>query len=146
MAQGAGLLMWASPASRQQLPRRNDAGRPAKSKAGNTAPREGLQWQDGAMSREVSYYRVEWHHQDDEFPVVLYSALDEHGWEVRKVDVWANGLGVTSDSVDDQEFQSTSLGTVPTPSLEEINSDSQFSGIEITAAEFDEAWSKYVNR
>ena len=45
------------------------------------------------MSREVSYYRVKWHYQDDEYPVVLFSALDEHGWEVRKVDVWANGSG-----------------------------------------------------
>ena len=53
---------------------------------------------------------------------------------------------VTSDSVDDQDFQSTSLGTLPTPSLEEINSDPQFSGIEISAVEFDQAWKRYVKR
>lgn len=96
------------------------------------------------MSREVSYHRVEWHHTDVEFPVVLFSALDKDGWEVRKVDVWADGTGMTSDSLEDEDFQSTSLGTVPTPSLDEINSDPQFSGVEITAAEFNEAWYRYV--
>ena len=89
------------------------------------------------MTREVSYYRVEWRHEDDEYPVVLYSALDKDRWEVRKVDVWANGVGVTSDSVNAQDFQSIFLGAVPTPSLDEINSDPQFVGTEITAAEFD---------
>jgi hypothetical protein len=53
----------------------------------NTSGPDGLKWHDGAMGREVSYYRVEWNHQDDEYPVALYSALDKDGWEVRKVDV-----------------------------------------------------------
>lgn len=103
-----------------------------------------MRWHDEHVSDEAKYLRVEWVHDDPEYPVVLYSALDVDGWEVRKVDVWADGRGQTSDSFDDEDTQSTSLGTVPTPPLTEINRDPQFRGVEITAAEFEVAWRKYV--
>ena len=96
------------------------------------------------MSEEVTFLRVEWRHKDPEDPVLLFSALDAGRWEVRKLDIWADGSGRVSDSYEDEDFQSTSLGTVPTPSLAEINEDPQFVGVEITAAEFDEIWLRYA--
>ena len=80
------------------------------------------------MRREVVFLKVHWHHDRPEDPVLLFSALDENRWEVRKVDVWADGSGEVSDSYEDEEVQSTWLGTAPTPSLAEITEDSQFGG------------------
>ncbi|WP_229051453.1 hypothetical protein [Aeromicrobium sp. Leaf350] len=92
---------------------------------------------------ETTFLRVEWRHENDEYPVLLHSALDAGRLEVRKVDVWADGSAQTSDSVDDQDRQATSLASVATPSLDEINADPQFSGVEISAEEFEQMWARH---
>ena len=85
---------------------------------------------------EVTFLRVEWHHDNPADPVQLFSALDAERWERRKVKIWADGSSQTSDS---------RLGTAPIPTLAEIAADPQFSVTEISAAEFDAVWVRNVS-
>jgi hypothetical protein len=92
----------------------------------------------------MRYQRVRWHQDSPDCPVVLYSEIDEDDWEVRKVDEYADGHRDLAAS--DLETGSTFLGLERIPSLEEINSDPQFEGVEITVEEFEEVWSKAKER
>lgn len=69
---------------------------------------------------------------------MLYSDVDFDGWEVRKVDEYADGRrNLAGDGV---ETGSTFLGEAQTPSIEEINADPQFDAVEISAEEFEMIW------
>ncbi len=39
----------------------------------------------------MRYLRVQWLHSHPDEPVTLYSELDDEGWEVRKVEIFADG-------------------------------------------------------
>ncbi|MGZ7179025.1 DUF6881 domain-containing protein [Burkholderia gladioli] len=71
-------------------------------------------------------------------PILIYSELDEEGWELRKVEIYADGrMGFAC------KFQSSGgsgLSNEPIPSLEEISSDDQFEPIEIDRDEFERIW------
>jgi hypothetical protein len=84
------------------------------------------------------YIRVEWKHELDDEPTMLYSELDADRWEVRKVELYRDG----SYGWADRSFAAggTRLGDATVPNLTEINLDPQFAASEITAAEFEEAW------
>lgn len=86
----------------------------------------------------MRYLRVRWHHDSPEGPVLLYSEVDDEGWEVRKVDEYVNGRrDLAGNGV---ETGSTFLAEDRTPSLEEINADPQFDGAEISSEEFESTW------
>jgi len=70
--------------------------------------------------------------------VLLYSELGPDRWEVRKVELHADGRM----SFADQERQSgdTHLGLVPVPPLEEMAADPEFEPEAISAEEFESAW------
>jgi hypothetical protein len=88
----------------------------------------------------MKYFKVRWLHQNLDEPVWLYSELDDDGWEIRKVEIFADGnQGFASPS---ESKGSTALGIVPVPPLEVILRDSEFEGTEITKQEFEEAWTK----
>jgi hypothetical protein len=71
---------------------------------------------------------------------VLYSEIDDQGWEVRSIDQYANGrLDVASDRI---ETGKTALSTEPIPPLSEINADPQFEGVEISCEEFEAVWNR----
>lgn len=48
----------------------------------------------------MGYLRVEWTQHNPEMPVEIYSELDEDRWEVRKVEVFADGRVQYSDGVE----------------------------------------------
>jgi hypothetical protein len=84
--------------------------------------------------------RVRWKQSQPDTPILLYSELDEHRWEVRKVEVFADGRmtyaegrGSTGD---------TQLGEVPVPAIADIASDPEFEPEAITRAEFDAVFDK----
>jgi len=88
----------------------------------------------------MKYIKVEWKHKDSDYPVAIYSELDEGSWEVRKVEVFPDGrYGYASGT---ESAGSTALGETPIPPLSEIASDPQFRPIEIAKQEFEEVWSK----
>jgi hypothetical protein len=90
----------------------------------------------------MRYIKVEWHHDHNDMPILLYSELDEERWEVRKVEVFRGGsLGYAG------HFGShgpTMLGLVPVPPLAEIASSPEFKPTEITNEEFEEVWRRAI--
>ncbi|MFS0699978.1 hypothetical protein AB6N24_08395 [Cellulomonas sp. 179-A 4D5 NHS] len=72
-----------------------------------------------------SYFqRVRWHHDNAEDPVVLWAHVVD-GWEVRKVDEFADGRLAWAD--EEHAMATTALGQVPIPLPDEIAVDPQLS-------------------
>jgi hypothetical protein len=83
------------------------------------------------------YLRVHWHHNLAGEPVVLWSEVED-GWEVRKVEVFRDGLshsagpgGATGDTV---------LSESRMPRVAEIAEDPQFTVEYVSASDFEQAW------
>lgn len=84
----------------------------------------------------LQYIKVEWLHDNPDEPIVLFSELDEGRWEIRKVEVYADG---TMDFADEENSSgNTRLGSLPVPLLNELTSE--FRPQVITAAEFERVW------
>ncbi len=88
----------------------------------------------------MRYLAVQWHHANPEYPVWLYSEINDAGWEQRKVEVYADG---THDFAGEgRHTGSTELGLDVVPPTDEIAADSQFSPREISRDEFEGIWRK----
>lgn len=88
------------------------------------------------------YQRVVWHHDSIEYPTVLYSEVSDEGFELRKVDQYADGHLDFADS--NRSTGSTVLSEKRMPSLDEIASKTEFSPQAITAEEFEGIWRNAV--
>ncbi len=86
----------------------------------------------------MDYICVKWKHTDLDFPILLYSELDDERWEVRKVEVYLDGHKDYA-SMDD-ESGSTWLGEASVPPLNEINSSPEFEASEISRYQFERVW------
>ena len=86
----------------------------------------------------MKYVKVRWIHTSSDQPVMLYSELNDESWELRKVEVYADGRADFADRED--QSGSTKLGIKPLPPLEEIAADPEFEPIVISAEEFEAAW------
>ncbi len=93
------------------------------------------------MKKKMMYYlSVQWIHNFPDEPVMLYSELDEGRYEVRKVEIYANGSkGYASRA---ESFGGTELSETPLPEMAEIGRDAQFVPAEISAAEFEVVWNE----
>jgi hypothetical protein len=89
----------------------------------------------------MDYIKVKWLHTNPDEPILLYSELDGDRWEVRKVEVFADGkIGIAS-ATEATSSTRTMLGIAPVPPLDEIATDPEFQPVKITKDEFEEAWS-----
>ena len=88
----------------------------------------------------MTFIRVFWKHQLPSEPVEIYSELDSERWEMRKVEVFADGAMVWADG--DRQFGATRLAVEPLPSSHEISKDPQFEVIDITGDEFERVWQR----
>ena len=88
----------------------------------------------------TAYVKVCWDHDCADDPVELFSELGEDRYEIRKVEVYRDGRTAWADA--GRETDSTGLGQLPFPCLEEIGSQPEFSAEEITAAEFEAVWAR----
>lgn len=86
----------------------------------------------------MRYIKVKWIHPPNEYPVLLYSELDDSRWEVRKVDVFADGRMQYASAA--MSIGDTALGFEPVPPLDEIGKDPQFEPTEISKKEFEGVW------
>ena len=86
------------------------------------------------------FIKALWHHDSLEYPIELYSEIGEDGFEIRKVEVYANGTYGFANS--QSHSSTTQLGEKPIPSVAEINKDSQFHATEIAQSEFEVIWAK----
>jgi len=85
-----------------------------------------------------TYLKVRWKHDYPVEPVLLLSELDADRYEVRKVEVFADGtMGYASE---ESNAHGTQLGEVPVPMEGEISADPQFAIEAVTAEEFERLW------
>ena len=61
----------------------------------------------------MNYIRVRWFHENPDAPDLVVSELDDHRWEKRKVEVFADGS--KGYAMKDEERGGTRLGLVPLP-------------------------------
>jgi hypothetical protein len=87
----------------------------------------------------MRYIRVKWIHTLPDEPTLLYSEVDDGGWERRKVEIYPDGTAGYAGP--GESFGSTLLGEVPFPPLDEIAADPQFEPCEISRGEFEQVWS-----
>ena len=90
----------------------------------------------------VRYQVCEWRHDLEDEPIRIWSEIDTDGWEIRKVEIYRDGLVDIATFVDDVLFEtgSSGLSAAPVPDVAEINCDPQFSATPRTAAEFEAIW------
>jgi hypothetical protein len=86
----------------------------------------------------MRYQRVRWVHEFADEPVLLFAEIDDEGWEVRKVDQYADGTLHRAGG--GEETERTVLGERPGPTLDVINQDPDFNAEAITAEEFETVW------
>lgn len=76
--------------------------------------------------------------------MVLYSELNDEFWELRKIEVYADGRADFADNK--RQSGSTKLGIEPLPSLNEIAADPEFNPSKISAEEFEIMWERALSR
>lgn len=90
----------------------------------------------------MTYLAVDWVHSIPTEPVQLYSELDGDLWEVRKVEVFADGTAGYASA--EKRAGDTILSKEPLPTIEDIASDPQFKPRTITAEEFEKIWNTFT--
>ena len=88
----------------------------------------------------MRYLHIKWVHKNSSDPVQIYSEIDDHSYEVRKVEVYKDGRKGYADS--SGEYGGTALGAMPVPSLADIAAQPEFEPKEIPAEEFHNIWMK----
>ena len=96
------------------------------------------------MGSKLVVIDVVWKHAFEAEPVRLISVLDRNRYEVRKLEFFRDGRVGFADEA--RSSHGTELGTVPVPSLVEINAEPEFDGREITLEDFETLWSRHVTR
>jgi len=91
----------------------------------------------------MEYLKVSWIHEDDNFPILLYSELDDERYEVRKIEIYRNGsFGLASLNY---EYNGSMLGAGAVPDTTEINKEPEFIVHETSKEEFEEVWMRYTS-
>lgn len=92
----------------------------------------------------MKHIKVKWLHSSVDTPVLLYSELNREFWEVRKVEVYADGRMDFADR--EERSGSTKLGIEPLPPLEQIAARSEFEPAIISSEEFESVWEQAKTR
>lgn len=86
----------------------------------------------------MKYIKVQWIHENSEYPVWLYSEVDESFREIRKIEQYADGrLGYASQT---RVSGGSELSVEPLPPFEQIAADPEFNLAEISQDEFERVW------
>lgn len=96
----------------------------------------------GSTPAPVTRLKVRWHHQNRDYPVLLFSELGSDRHEVRKIDVFADGRMAYAQ--EGEEVGDCRLGEAVTPPASEIAADPQFEVLDVDAFEFERVWSAAV--
>ena len=88
-----------------------------------------------------TYELLEWIHDHEDEPCLIFSELDDERYETRKIEVFKDGRMVKV-SEDNPARGSTGLAVLPVPSIEETNAitEEKLHAQEISAAEFEDLW------
>ncbi|MEU3856976.1 hypothetical protein AB0F03_06305 [Streptomyces sp. NPDC028722] len=86
----------------------------------------------------MRYLKVAWHHTSPDDPVIIWSEIGEDGYEVRKVEQFADGrLGYADAST---SVGGSELGEFPVPEVATIAQQKEFSPETISAKAFARKW------
>jgi hypothetical protein len=86
----------------------------------------------------VEYIKVQWIHNFDGEPILLYSELDNARLKIRKIEIFRDqSIGWAGNG---ESQGNTHLGKVPVPRIEEIASDPQFKPELISVEIFNQVW------
>ncbi len=86
----------------------------------------------------MDYQYVKWIHDSADYPVHLYSEIDQNRMETRSIEIWGNGTVGWADS--ESSINGTILALEPLPPLDIINQDDEFDGRPISKDDFEKQW------
>ncbi|WP_409999431.1 DUF6881 domain-containing protein [Gimesia chilikensis] len=69
----------------------------------------------------MEYLKVEWLHRNDEYPILLFSELDEDRMEIRKIEQYRDGKFCFADH--GRATGDTKLSFEPLPSIEILSQE-----------------------
>ncbi|HEY7646529.1 MAG TPA: hypothetical protein VH858_15925 [Hyphomicrobiales bacterium] len=92
----------------------------------------------------MQYIKVQWMHEFRDEPILIYSEIDDVGWELRKVEIYRNGYASFASKTISAGTSMLSVEPLPSPS--EIASDPQFKTERINKEEFDNIWDRYTRK
>lgn len=89
----------------------------------------------------MKYIKVIWRHLSEVDPYAIYSEIDDNDEETRKIEFLKNGklLGFACENF---VWGDAILADQKMPTLNDINEDDAFDGIELTKNEFELLWNK----
>lgn len=82
------------------------------------------------------YIKVDWKQNSPEYPIIIYSEIDDNSYETRKLEIFSNGDVGYADSKTDINAK-TVLSDQPVPDFEEIKKSPEFELFEITKEDFE---------
>ncbi|MYT31950.1 MULTISPECIES: hypothetical protein [unclassified Streptomyces] len=88
----------------------------------------------------MQHWKVIWHHEFDEEPVILFSEIGDDGYEIRKVQEYRDGRLLYTDGTN--ETAEIGLSEIPVGDIEDVASQSEFSAFVISAADFEMIWNR----
>jgi hypothetical protein len=92
----------------------------------------------------AQYLKVAWKHDFPDDPILLYHEIDADRWELRKVEVFADGRMDRADA--DSGTGVTRLSEKPLPPLDEIRAQREFEAEVISQADFESIWREAHSR
>jgi hypothetical protein len=91
----------------------------------------------------MKYIVFEWKQRDPNFPILIYSELNEEGYETRKVQFFPDGRVGYAD-LERVDNGDTGLSEQPIKGIEEFQDDPELEAKEISKEEFERIWCEYV--
>lgn len=88
----------------------------------------------------MQYWKVIWHHDFEDEPVVFFSEIGDDGYETRKVQEYRDGRLLRTNG--DHETAEIGLSEIPVGKIEDVAAQPEFSAFVISAAEFEDAWNR----
>lgn len=95
-------------------------------------------------TKRMTFMKVLWLHKQPSDPVEFYLELDEARWEIRRVEVFADGSMTLAD--DKKSTGTAELGLAQVGSIEQIAASPEFIPSEISKSEFESIWSRATAR
>ncbi|MGW1197289.1 DUF6881 domain-containing protein [Streptomyces sp. NPDC002536] len=89
---------------------------------------------------ETEYWKVLWHHDFQEEPVVLIMEIDQDGYETKKVQEYRDGRILMAD--EHHEGRTIGLSEIAVGSIDEVAAQPEFSAHVISNAKFEEWWDR----
>ena len=89
--------------------------------------------------KAMEYILLEWFHDIENEPYIIYSEIDSQRYEIRKIEVFKNGTYLKcSEEILSSQIE---LADVAFPeNIDEINRDRQFCAKYITKEDFERMW------